>query len=262
MKYSPLSWVSSKKRVRAKESPRGLFPAAAKVVPQVDAERQGHEKVVEGDPERAAVQDGRPGGGLGQRRAGLLGDLPDEPEGDQLGLPPLQRGGLLGRGQGKDHQTVDAQQIQDERVDDQHTEAEHRPVFVVIERDIGDGEQHDDDGIDHRRLPEHLDVWIHRPLPPVAVSGPGARGFIVAPARAACKGEGLQLPEPLCYNNGATRTARAGLPEQRRGVVVATQDKKELPACPVETTLILIGNNMCPVHPHMSAGRDFFDSLV
>ena len=42
---------------------------------------------------------------------------------------------------------------------------------------------------------------------------------------------------------------------------MATQDKKELPACPVETTLILIGNNMCPVHPHMSAGRDFFDSL-
>ena len=43
---------------------------------------------------------------------------------------------------------------------------------------------------------------------------------------------------------------------------MATQDKKELPACPVETTLMLIGNNMCPVHPHMSAGRDFFDSLA
>ena len=97
---------------------------------------------------------------------GLPDHRPHKGKGGQLHPAPVEEGGLLRRGQGQDHQAVHAEQVQDKGIDDQHPQAEHRAVFVVVPGDVRDGDQHHDDRVKDHRLLDHFKILVHD-LPPV-----------------------------------------------------------------------------------------------
>ena len=89
-------------------------------------------------------------------------DIGYEGKWNQLRFAPVQLRGFLGRWERKDYKAIGAEQVENERINDQNARAENGAVLMIIPGDVGNGKQDADRREKNERLAQRLGLGRHK----------------------------------------------------------------------------------------------------